>query len=122
MLLLSVMIACPELLPCNCRERWHMGIWCCADIVDIMRRMKLLGFNAIRMPFSMQDLYHATPRDFQWQYCTNVDGPTFLQSVTNPHVSPPTGVHKHAIWLSTDDAAQGPHILAVVSGYVQEWA
>ena len=68
----------------------------CADIVDIMRRMKLLGFNAIRMPFSMQDLYHATPRDFHWQYCTNVDGPTFLKSVTNPHVAPPAGVSLHA--------------------------
>ena len=62
-----------------------------ADLVDVMRRMKLLGFNAIRMPFSFQDLYYATPRDFQWQYCTNVDGPTFLTSVTNPSVSPPAG-------------------------------
>ena len=53
--------------------------------------MKLLGFNAIRMPFSMQDLYYATPRDFQWQYCTNVDSPTFMKSVTNPNVAPPAG-------------------------------
>ena len=51
--------------------------------------MKLLGFNAIRMPFSMQDLYYATPRDFQWQYCTNVDDATFIASVTNPNVPPP---------------------------------
>ena len=58
--------------------------------------MKLLGFNAIRMPFSMQDLYYATPRDFQWQYCTNVDGPTFLKSVTNPNVAPPAGALSNA--------------------------
>ena len=54
--------------------------------------MKLLGFNAIRMPFSMQDLYYATPRDFEWQYCTNVDDATFLASVTNPNVPPPAGM------------------------------
>ncbi len=63
-----------------------------ADIVDIMRRMRLLGFNAIRMPFSMQDLYYATPRDFEWQYCTNVDDAAFLASITNPTVPPPAGM------------------------------
>lgn len=62
------------------------------DMVDVIRRMKLLGFNAIRLPFSMQDLFFATPRDFKWQYCTNVDSNTFLTSVTNPTVPPPAGV------------------------------
>ena len=61
------------------------------DVVNVVRRMKLLGFNAIRLPFSMQDLFYANPRDFKWQYCTNVDSPTFLSSVTNPKVPPPMG-------------------------------
>ena len=60
-------------------------------MVDVVRRMKLLGINAVRLPFSFQDLYKAVPRDFHWQYCTNVDGPTFVQSVTNPGVPPPAG-------------------------------
>ena len=34
------------------------------DLVTIMRRFRLLGFNAVRLPFSMKDLFTASPRDF----------------------------------------------------------
>lgn len=33
------------------------------DFVDVARRMKLLGFNGVRLPFSFIDLYTRTPVD-----------------------------------------------------------
>ena len=51
------------------RSRWRLqdantapdGIWAGStslsrDVATIVRRMKLLGFNAVRLPFSMADL------------------------------------------------------------------
>lgn len=33
------------------------------DLVNVVRRMKLLGFNGVRLPFSFTDLYTRTPVD-----------------------------------------------------------
>lgn len=57
------------------------------DALNTVRRMKLLGFNAVRLPYSMADLINATARDFHWQYCPNIAQSDIITSVT-----PPTGV------------------------------
>src|SRR5687768_13330852 len=35
------------------------------DFATVVYRMQLLGFNAIRLPFSFKDLYNLTPRDYR---------------------------------------------------------
>ena len=47
--------------------------------------MQALGFNAIRMPFSMKDLWGLKPRVFNWE-CAAVSPQTFVKSVTDPAV------------------------------------
>ena len=32
------------------------------DVATITQRIRLLGFNAVRLPFSMQDLFNASPK------------------------------------------------------------
>ena len=61
------------------------------DAVNILRRIKLLGFNAVRMPYSMQNLVNGTARNFQWQYCPNIAQSDIMTSVTNPAVGVPSG-------------------------------
>jgi len=33
--------------------------------VTVVRRIKMLGFNTIRLPFSMQNLFDLPPRDYR---------------------------------------------------------
>ena len=33
--------------------------------MTVVRRIKLLGFNTVRLPFSMQNLFELPPRDFR---------------------------------------------------------
>jgi hypothetical protein len=47
--------------------------------------VQALGFNAIRMPFSMKDLWGLKPRVFNWE-CAEVSPQTFVKSVTDPAV------------------------------------
>ena len=39
------------------------------DALNTARRMKLLGSNAVRLPYSMADLINATAGDFHWTNC-----------------------------------------------------
>ena len=36
-----------------------------ADFVTVVRKIKLLGINTIRLPFSMHNLFDLAPRDFR---------------------------------------------------------
>ena len=56
-----------------------------------VRRIKLLGFNTIRLPFSMSDLMNGTARDYQWASCPNIAQSDVMSSVTNPSMSLPNG-------------------------------
>lgn len=38
------------------------GMALTSDLTTIVQRIRLLGFNAIRLPFSMQDLFSAAPK------------------------------------------------------------
>ena len=51
--------------------------------------MKLLGFNAIRMPFSMKDLFTAPPKNFTWAQCANTNRAAMLANTQDP--SKPAG-------------------------------
>lgn len=51
--------------------------------------VQALGYNAIRMPFSMKDLWTLKPRVFNWD-CAAVTPQAFLQSVTDPAVPFPS--------------------------------
>lgn len=42
------------------------------DVINVIRRINLLGFNAVRLPFSMSDLINLTNRDFHYTYCQNI--------------------------------------------------
>ena len=44
--------------PCNASVR-------AADFVTVVRRIKMLGFNTVRLPFSMQNLFELPPRDWR---------------------------------------------------------
>ena len=61
------------------------------DVVMIARRIKLLGFNAVRLPFSMADLINLTARDFHWTACQNVAQADIIASVKNPGVAVHSG-------------------------------
>jgi hypothetical protein len=60
------------------------------DFATVVYRMELLGFNAIRLPFSFKDLYNLPPRNYA-QQCTVVTLSQIQASVTNPSVSVPSG-------------------------------
>jgi hypothetical protein len=55
--------------------------------------MKLLGISAVRMPYSMTDLFKATARDFHWEYCQNIRPIDLLKSVLNPGTKLPKGAY-----------------------------
>ncbi len=46
--------------------------------------MKLLGFNAIRMPFSMQNLFGLPPKNFTWAQCSNTNRAALLANTQDP--------------------------------------
>ncbi len=66
-----------------------------ADLTDVLKRMKLLGFNAIRMPFSMQNLFGLPPKNFTWAQCTNTYRAALLANTQDP--SKPAGNGEPAI-------------------------
>ena len=41
---------------------WVEGSALQRDLAIITQRIRLLGFNAIRLPFSFQDLFNLSPR------------------------------------------------------------
>jgi len=41
---------------------WFEGDALSRDLATITQRIRLLGFNAIRLPFSMQDLFNLSPK------------------------------------------------------------
>ncbi len=55
--------------------------------MNVVRRIRLLGFTAIRLPFSMQNLINDTARDFQWTACPNIAASDIIASVINPDVT-----------------------------------
>ena len=59
-----------------------------ADFATVAWRMKLLGFNTIRLPFSFQAFGQA-PRDPTYRTCNNVTDAAVRASVIKPGVSVP---------------------------------
>ncbi|DBB04409.1 TPA: hypothetical protein ACH3X1_012892 [Trebouxia sp. C0004] len=64
------------------------GLWAGSDqltldFATIVYRIQLLGFNAVRLPFSFQNLYNAAPKS-QTQTCSAVTTEAILSSVTYP--------------------------------------
>lgn len=60
------------------------------DFATVVYRMELLGFNAIRLPFSFQDLFNLAPKNYA-QGCTIATQSQIQASVTNPSVPVPAG-------------------------------
>lgn len=70
------------------------GLWgsdgMTVDFATVVYRIQLLGFNAVRLPFSFKDLLNLAPRN----YLANVSPPTQSQiqaNVTDPSQPPPAG-------------------------------
>lgn len=64
------------------------GLWAGSDqltldFATIVYRLQLLGFNAVRLPFSFQNIYNASPKS-QTQSCSAVTDQAILSSVTKP--------------------------------------
>ena len=63
------------------------GLWSSdalsGDFATVVRRQKLLGFNAVRLPFSFQD-FKLTPRSFVHEGCPLPTDLAIAQSVTKP--------------------------------------
>ena len=68
------------------------GLWgsdaLSADFATVVQRQKLLGFNAVRLPFSFKDLA-ASPRSFTVDYCQLPTPEQVAASVTPPGQTPP---------------------------------
>lgn len=60
------------------------------DFSTVAYRMKLLGFNAVRLPFSFKDLNNLNPRNFSNQ-CQKATLEQIQGNVTNPDSPPPEG-------------------------------
>lgn len=71
------------------------GLWggpgLMSDFATVVWRQKLLGFNAVRLPFSFQDL-NKPPRSFRYDYCTPPSAQEVAASVTPPGRSPPASL------------------------------
>jgi len=69
------------------------GLWSsdalASDFATVVRRQKLLGFNAVRLPFSFVDLANTSPRSFVSDYCSLPSDLDLAASVTPPGISPP---------------------------------
>mmetsp|Transcript_13633 Transcript_13633/g.41196 ORF Transcript_13633/g.41196 Transcript_13633/m.41196 type:complete len:948 (-) Transcript_13633:1152-3995(-) len=68
---------------------WQGSVSITHDLVTIMRRHRLLGFNAIRLPFSMKDLFTGTPRNFN-SSCTITSDASLQAATTHPGITVPT--------------------------------
>lgn len=55
------------------------------DFATIVHRMQLMGFNAVRLPFSFKDLYELNPRDFT-ATCEIPTDEEIQDSVTHPSI------------------------------------
>lgn len=68
------------------------GLWgsnqLSSDFATVVQRQKLLGFNAVRLPFSFKDL-QAAPRSFLVQYCNMATADQIAASVTPSGSTPP---------------------------------
>lgn len=60
------------------------------DFATIVYRMQLLGFNAVRLPFSFTDLFGASPRNYN-AACTLPTQAQIQASVTDPSIPVPPG-------------------------------
>ena len=60
-----------------------------SDFAAVVWRLRLLGFNAVRLPFSFQE-FSKTPRSFVWNYCTS-DTSKVVSSVVPPGTTLPAG-------------------------------
>lgn len=58
------------------------------DVITITRRYRLLGFNAIRVPFSFVSLFKTAPRNF-YGTCQTTPDATLLKATTRPGISTP---------------------------------
>lgn len=57
------------------------------DFATVVHRLQLLGFNAVRLPFSFKDLYGTNPRNYA-QQCKVASLSDIQASVTNPSINP----------------------------------
>ena len=64
---------------------WVSGTSLTGDFATIVYRLKLLGFNAVRLPFSFKNLYGGTVQDFT-QSCSTDSLGTVAMSTTDPSV------------------------------------
>jgi aryl-phospho-beta-D-glucosidase BglC (GH1 family) len=62
---------------------WEGSNGIAGDFATIVHRMQLLGFNAVRLPFSFKDLYEKNPRDFT-AFCQMPTQEEIQESVTHP--------------------------------------
>ncbi len=62
-----------------------------SDFATVVYRMQLLGFNAVRLPFSFKDLKNLAPRNYA-NSCQLPSQSLIQASVTNPSVQVPTGL------------------------------
>jgi hypothetical protein len=60
-----------------------------SDFATIVWRLRLLGFNAVRLPFSFQE-FSKTPRSFVWSWCAN-DTAKVVSSVVPAGTTLPAG-------------------------------
>lgn len=68
---------------------WQGSVSITHDLVTIMRRFRLLGFNAIRLPFSMEDLFTRSPRNFN-SSCTVTSDASLQAATTHPGITVPS--------------------------------
>jgi hypothetical protein len=69
---------------------WQSSNSIAFDFATIVYRMQLLGFNAVRLPFSFKDLFTAAPKNYSAS-CTLATSSQIQASVTDPSVSVPQG-------------------------------
>ena len=60
-----------------------------SDFSTVVWRLRLMGFNAVRLPFSFQE-FSKTPRSFVWSWCSN-DTSKVVSSVVPPGTTLPAG-------------------------------
>ena len=105
-----------------------------SDFATVVWRLRLLGFNAVRLPFSFQE-FSKTPRSFVWNWCANdtskvvscvvppgttlpagaapppLDAPPARTPMTCNDYVPATGVKARLLWASKFFAANGFYVV-----------
>ena len=66
------------------------------DYATVLYRLQLLGFNAIRLPFSFQVLFNQQPTSFT-RPCTTTSLADIQENITPPGVSVPSGAKLPAL-------------------------